>query len=272
MHLLNQAMEVSVTAEHCRSGQCFLIDIDSVKGKLSPLMNLDASNGSVVVNRGRVTGALLVTALFGFVAAAFSDAVPLFNTGVDNSGAPLTPGLADSHWSVVAGPGITSPTPAYVNTNLGPDQTQAFFYITSPNSRWVWINADGTDVNGATYTFRTTFDLTGLDLSTVHITGRWGVDNQGFISLNGSSAGIGTGALSLSYEFPSFQQFNPFTLDNGFVPGINTLDFTVVDAGGTGALNVVDLTVIPEPSSFTFVGAAGICLFLGYKNREKKAA
>jgi hypothetical protein len=219
-------------------------------------------------------------AFFGSASPAFSEFVTVFNTGVDGTGALLPLGASDPNWSLVAGPGITSATPAIVLTTQSPFG----LYATSPNSQWVWAQADGSGLGP--YTFQLTFDLTGLDLSTVMISGSWGIDNNGYISLNGSTTGIGTGALSLSgSSFSNFQTFNDFTLDNGFVSGVNTLDFVVTnDPGGTGGLNVTnlvatgspELSTTPEPSSLA-LGSIGAFILLGcralrWKRPEAAAA
>jgi hypothetical protein len=186
-----------------------------------------------ICRRPRRLSALILIAVsvwFGHQARAdFS----LFNTGVDSGGMPLPGGSIDPHWSIVAGPSTGA---AFVLTNqlLGS-------YAQSSVSRWIWVNANGGgDVNGANYTFRLTFDLTGNPAS-ASLSGSWGVDNNGSIMLNGSAA-IGTGALSLSGGGGgNFSTFHDFSITGGFVDGINTLDFVAENDGGPGGLNVTNL-------------------------------
>ena len=162
----------------------------------------------------------------------------LSNAGVGDDGTPLLIGDVDPHWSIVAGPGISSPVPAIV-TNQG-------YYATSPRSRWVWVNKSGNGGSNATYTFRQTLDLTGFDPKTTVIAGAWGTDNVGTILLNGATP-VGTGELSLSgYTAENFNHFHKFNLTGGFVAGINTLDFVVTDYDNLGAWNVTDLVVSAE--------------------------
>jgi hypothetical protein len=60
----------------------------------------------------------------------------LFNTGVDASRAELPPGSLDPHWTIITGPGITTPVPAVVtNTQVT--------YASSPDSQWIWVNEPG---------------------------------------------------------------------------------------------------------------------------------
>jgi hypothetical protein len=106
------------------------------------------------------------------------------------------------------------------------------------------------------YDYRTTFDLTGFNLSTVTINGQWAADNQGFgILLNG----VDTGYRLISSDLQS--GLVPFILTSGFQNGINTLDFLVSntfdsmpdpDGYNPTALRVEMIgtaQAVPEPSS-----------------------
>lgn len=204
-----------------------------------------------------ITAPLAVLAL---ALPAKADLITLFNTGVDAGGNPLSGGSADPHWSIVAGPGITSPVSAVVVNNSS-------FYAQSPNSSWIWRDANSGGVGP--FTFRLEFDLTGLDASTATISGSWGVDNVGDIFVNGTAA-IGTGALSLTgFTVDNFNHFHGFTITGGFVAGINTLDFVAL-GDGFDALNVSNLagtanssSAVAEPASLTMtaIGLAGLARF-----------
>ena len=172
-----------------------------------------------------------VAVLFGHQVRA--DTIDLFDTGVDSGGTPLPGGSIDPHWSIVAGP---STGDAFVLTNQ-----LVGTYAQSSVSSWIWVNSNGFgDVNGANYTFRLTFFLTG-NPATASLSGSWGVDNNGSIMLNGSAA-IGTGALSLTGGGGgNFQTFHDFSITGGFHAGINTLDFVAENDGGPGGLNVTNL-------------------------------
>ncbi len=203
--------------------------------------------------------ATIPIALLYLSGPARAEQIPIFNTGVDASGAPLSGGSADPHWSVVAGPGITSPTPGEVLTS------PSGLYAESADSRWIWVNADGSGATGSPYTFRLTFDLTGLNASTATISGAWGVNNEGVIELNGATP-TGTGALSLTNfnDEGNFEVLNRFSITGGFVAGVNTLDFLATDNENPGALNVSALTgtvtagAVPEPACFLSLGTGAI--------------
>ena len=142
-------------------------------------------------------------------AAIISD---LFPTGVDSSGTPLGDGVSDPHYNILE----TTSSGFVINGNLIPDS-----YVV-PNSNWIWQEATGEPVK-VTRTFRTTFDLTGLDPNTASISGKWAVDNRGLdILVNGISTGQTTGETNFGYT-----ELTTFNINSGFVDGLNTLDFIV---------------------------------------------
>ena len=216
--------------------------------------------------------ATIPIALLALAGPARADQIPIFSTGVDASGAPLSGGSADPHWSVFAGPDITSPAPAEVL--ISPNG----LYAGSAESKWIWVHADGSGSTGSPYTFRLTFDLTGLNPSTATISGAWGVDNEGVIRLNGA-APTGTGALTLTNfdDLGNFDVLNRFSITGGFVAGVNTLDFLATDNDNPGALNVSTLIgtaaagAVPEPVSFLLIGTGAIAVS-GYARRRRVKA
>jgi hypothetical protein len=194
---------------------------------------------------------------------ADAGAISLFNTGVDASGVPLAGDSDDPHWTIISGPGITSPAPAIVVSNQSPFG----LYAQNSNSRWIWVNASGDAGTNSPYTIRETFALTGENPNTAMISGSWGVDNTGMILLNGSTP-VGTGSLALlGNTNNNFESFHGFTITGGFVAGVNTLDFVVTDAANPGALNVNSLvgtvSSVPEPAASTLmlVGWIGVLAF-----------
>jgi hypothetical protein len=192
---------------------------------------------------------LLAVIASGVGQSAAAASISLFNTGVSATGTLLPGGSSDPHWTIISGPGITTPQSGVVVNNQ-----EVGVYAQSPNSQWIWVNASGNGAINSPFDFRLTFNLTGLDPRTANITGSWGVDNSGQILLNGLATGIGSGELSLPGTVTNnFAVLHNFTLNNGFVAGINTLDIIATDTGNPGAINVTSLIgtaqTIPEPSS-----------------------
>jgi hypothetical protein len=149
--------------------------------------------------------------------------VSLFNTGVDSSATVLAGGSSDPHYNVLspAGPAkvITSPNGSWLANDAV--------------SKWIWVNADA--LPAGSFTFRTTFDMTGLDLLSAVITGRWSTDNIGTnILVNGTSTGQTSGG---------FSSFTAFSISAALlVPGVNTIDFLVTDQGSPGSFRAEFLT------------------------------
>ena len=138
----------------------------------------------------------------------------LFPTGVDSSGAPLGDGVSDPNYYILE----TESSGVVMNENNIP----ASWVSHSSNSNWIWEKATGKPTH-VTRTFRTTFDLTGLDPNTASISGKWAVDNQGLdILVNG----ISTGQTNFG-----FGELTTFNINSGFVDGLNTLDFVAKDLG-----------------------------------------
>ncbi|MCW1885116.1 Ig-like domain-containing protein [Luteolibacter flavescens] len=170
----------------------------------------------------------------------------LFNTGVDNLGVALAQGTVDTHYTLLANPDNIGSTMAFVQN---PIPTPPWVPHTG-TSTWIGpraftggaagLNADAGEGPG-TYVYRTTVDLTGYDISTVQITGRWASDN------NGVAIRVNTVATGLTHTGNTFGELLPFTINTtnapGLIAGVNTIDFVVNNAdaqqGYTG-LHVVD--------------------------------
>jgi hypothetical protein len=165
-------------------------------------------------------------------------AVGLYNTGVDSAGNPLSDNAVDTHYSVIGGT-------AYAATSAG-------FYPIGP---WIaddaisaWIAPTTDTWGGPNYTYKTSFNLTGINLATAVLSGQWSVDDVlTDVRLNGVSTGL-TAAGHASWT--------AFTISSGFSSGVNTLEFDVLNSGGgpTGLrvefLNNHLAPAVPEPESY----------------------
>jgi len=178
-------------------------------------LNGYANYSGSVDDSGNVSGSL-----DGRLATPFT----IYNTGVDDNGTPLADGSVDPHYTITAAPSPYSPGSAYAV-----DQTS---YPFSPHDYWLpdgdglssWIGpvADETNDPSGTYTYETTFDLTGYDASTAVITGQDQSDNwlseiilNGQVVANFSSNGASNFALWQALP----------EISSGFVSGENTLEF-----------------------------------------------
>jgi len=166
--------------------------------------------------------------------------------------------------------------------SLGGFGPNAFVASPRPTS-WVanqpfsqWISPDGinTPLLSGLYVYRLQFDLTGLDPSTASISGLWTSDDNSRVVLNGN---FGAGIIQTT----TFSQFDSFTFNSGFVPGINTLDFRVgnaffpgINLGGPSGLHVTQLTgaaePIPEPASLTLLALGGLSLMGRWRSHDHK--
>jgi hypothetical protein len=171
----------------------------------------------------------------------------VFSTGVDGLGSPLTIGSTDAHWQITSSPGGAGPAIA----------TDTYFMWIGNTSSSAWINGTGSSADNAPaglYIYTTTFSLGGFDPSTASISGQWASDNVSEIYLNGVSTGISS---PTSWEFAGFSSF---TLDSGFVAGLNTLSFYVTqnvqDIGNPTGLqvNILSATAaVPEPGALVML-------------------
>ncbi|CAN5189173.1 hypothetical protein BH23VER1_BH23VER1_26650 [soil metagenome] len=152
-------------------------------------------------------------------------AIPgLFNTGVDENGDLLPPsGTVDPHYTLTTSPDPTFTGPDAVT--LAPGFPVGPWIAEGPVSRWISPNQTGAEAEPGSYTYTTTFDLTGFNHLTAQIEGEWATDDGGTdIILNGVNSFQSSGG---------FGGFTPFFLDFGFVEGVNTLEFVVNNGGAT---------------------------------------
>ncbi|UCD82103.1 MAG: hypothetical protein JSW26_11955 [Desulfobacterales bacterium] len=178
----------------------------------------------------------------------------LYSTGVNDSGDVLPDGSKDPHYQfLLPNPAATTdPSKIPLNTLPGP-------WVPAPaGSAWIGPNAGGPIGPGGNYSYVLTFDLLGFDLSTVSISGEWASDNSSSIFLNGNFT-------DYSRAFDQFGTLEPFTLTEYFVPGSNTLEFVVNNAGdGATGLIVARLegtgAEVPLPGAIWLLGTSLIVL------------
>ena len=164
--------------------------------------------------------------LFGICFASAETIPGLFPTGVDANGQLLSSGSIDPHYLLVESADSNYPGP---NTHVVHDAHPIGAWMAhGPNSKWIAPRETASNAGGQ-YTYQTTFDLTGFDPSTAVLTGQWSHDNAAVdIKINGVSTG-----QTFSGGFTNFE---PFSVNQGFVEGSNTLEFTINNngSGSTG--------------------------------------
>jgi hypothetical protein len=160
-------------------------------------------------------------------------ALPVFSTGVDDNGEVLAGGSVDPHYALIQSADAMFGGPdAIVVSQIA----ENYWVANSSTSKWLapspnqaYPGADPCNASG-TYVYRTSFDLTGYNLDSVLISGRWAADNQGTdIRLNGASLGITVGG---------YNNLASFTIGSGLVASVNTLDFEILDYGCPNGLRV----------------------------------
>jgi hypothetical protein len=157
--------------------------------------------------------------------AATAAPIPgLFNTGVDDTGALLPDGATDTHYGVVA---------AWIAGPRGVNDSWVS-NASSLASRWIMPNPmPCCSTSDTVYSISLTFDLTGYDSTSASLSGRWATDNFGDVYLNGALLTLGH-SPSAGDPLTGFSQWSPFAASSGFVAGLNTLSFRVVNSGSTG--------------------------------------
>jgi tetratricopeptide (TPR) repeat protein len=146
--------------------------------------------------------------------------ITIFGTGVSAPMIPLPPGTADPNYTIISSGDTSYPGPtAYVVNSGFPIPP---WINNSTYSQWIAPRADAGNGNApGSYTYRTTFNLARFDPTSAVLSGRVAADNSVAITLNGVTGS----SLPVSYD-----GWNYFTLNSGFVSGMNTLDFVVTTA------------------------------------------
>jgi hypothetical protein len=157
----------------------------------------------------------------------------------------------------------------------------------------VWIAPTTTTFSGAgtvippdvNYTYATTFDLTGYDLTKpISITGRWAVDDYGAIHMNGNPVYLAGTLIAFDAGGAQYNSWHGFTIDSsvvgvggfGFLQGVNTLAIGVNNKGDavlavnptgvrvefTGFTGTLADAAIPEPGTLVLLGGGLLALGL----------
>lgn len=190
--------------------------------------------------------------------------------GLNNTGAGFAAGTQDTNYAV-SGTSAVGPY-GYVSAN-GSFPLAGNWLANDATSSWLTLTSDQGQsfdpISDGTYTWTTTFDLTGYDATTASFNGRFLADNSIIATLNGNQ--IGT--------VDSFTTWGSFSATaSSFVAGVNTLSFvltnTALSSGNPAGLRVEFLSsnvaAVPEADTYALM-LAGLGL-MGFVARRKKAA
>ena len=191
----------------------------------------------------------------------------LYNTGVDGAGVALAggDGVVDPHYTVTSSglAGISPGDPTYTYKHPA-------YVADSATSKWISYSGNPF-ISSGSFSVSTTFDLTGYDPTTAAISGLWGVDNEGEIFLNGVTTGITLTGVVVA----NFDQLHAFSINTGFIAGINTLTFGVFDAGPPAAvradglvLSANPLAAVPEPAAWALMIAGFVMVGASMRRRS----
>ena len=150
--------------------------------------------------------------------------IGLFDTGVDATGAILSGGAADQHYTLPitqeGTPGMNAVVASPLSSGWAPNGS---------SSAWIAPSADqggsSTSPTG-TYRYRTTFNVSDPGGGGKLTGNLGGDDNITDVFINGVSTGYS--------RANAFASFAPISLTGNLVAGVNTLDFVVANTG-TGA-------------------------------------
>lgn len=158
----------------------------------------------------------------------------LFNTGVDNNKNPLVDGETDPHYVLALSSDDRFPGPdtKVVYSDIFPLGT---WIDNDSRSKWIAPRSDAGEFNNnGMYVYTLYFSLNGFKPETAEIVGFWTTDNNGMdILLNEKATGHST-----TYNAFSMGLF-PFSINQGFTHGTNSISFIVNNGEAPTGLRVV---------------------------------
>ncbi len=157
------------------------------------------------------------------IGAVFSQ---LFDTGVDNTGAVAAAGSTDLHYTLTQSADVNNLGPNAIVWNMTEyplGEGDGTFSNPDGASAWIGPEANAYVSPVGAYIYHTTFVLDTVDVTQpLTLSGIWYVNEIGNdILLNG----VSTGNTLSSADSGSGKFSGNFTMTNGFVQGLNTLDF-----------------------------------------------
>lgn len=229
------------------------------------LSQMGSRKGSILITTGSLpkTVAFITVCLLLLASAQAQTVTGLFGTGVTASGGLASYRSPDLHYTLIysVDPTVSVPRQAFVSDGSHYPFIAGGWAPNGPTSGWVSPIPDQDLGNSiGSYTYETTFNISSGDPHNVQISGLWAVDDfLTDVRINGHPTGVSN---SLGHW-----ELHPFSFPSQyFIAGINTLDFLVVNGdngnGNTPTGLRVEFTSVPEPSSFSVLALAILCLTL----------
>ena len=199
--------------------------------------------------------AALCSAFLLLPGIALAASIPVHNTGVNASDVLVAPGAQASFWTLSA-----KPVTAVEAIGSNPFRFNCCYFADTATAAWAAPQASGNAGPAGIYAYDLVIDLTGLNPATASIVGTFGTDNDGSISLNGNAPVATTGVAA-------FGAPTPFTMNSGFVAGLNTIHLQVNNQGDPTAFFVsftsatASAVLLPVPA-LSWPALAGLALLL----------
>lgn len=208
--------------------------------------------------------------------AALANNIANVSTGLDSSNNLITTaGSPDAHWTFTDG-SVSGPAEVLTPAGGCSNSTNNWYCDWLSNqSGSSWIGKTAGAFNGSDlYSFSTTFNLTGFNLSTVALSGWFAADDAASLFLNGNLI-TSTATCAFQATCSSWDAMNFFSVPNAdFVQGVNTLTIALTynDDNWEGVQLSGEVTgsptgsQTPEPGTLLLLGSGLVGLgFIGRK-------
>jgi hypothetical protein len=214
----------------------------------------------------RILALIAVVVLFPI--AAFATPITVHSTGVGPGDVMVAPGAQADFWTLLS-------EPVGASEALGSKAFRFNCCYVSDDAASAWLSPTASGNAGVSgfYVYEQQVNLTGFDLSTVSISGLFSTDNSGFMRVNGGPSVATTG-------YADFGSLWGFTINSGFVAGINSIQIGVNNEGDPTAfrvrftdangrlLDVGPPSQVPEPASLFLVGS-GVMGLIARRRRQR---